>query len=100
MASLASPPGYLVVTSYLAGETPNPRCLPPNLLLSVFFISEMETACFQWSTQTKKLGSDWGRPPPNMPLWHINYFKLKLSEKQPVHKGHYDLPLCPCENRR
>lgn len=28
--------------------------------------------------------------PQNMSLWHIGYFKLKLLEKKPIHKGHSD----------
>ena len=27
-------------------------------------------------------------PPLNMSLWHIDYFELKLSEKQPGQEGH------------
>ena len=27
-----------------------------------------------------------GRPPPNMPQWHIDCFELKLLEKQQVEK--------------
>lgn len=30
-----------------------------------------------------------------MPLWHIDYFELKLLEKQPVQEGHFDSPLSP-----
>ena len=35
-----------------------------------------------------------GRPPPNMPLWHIDYFELKFLGKQPV-REHADPPLSP-----
>ena len=31
-----------------------------------------------------------GRPPPNIPQWHIDYFELKLLEK---HKGHSGPPV-------
>ena len=32
-------------------------------------------------------------PPLNISLWHIDYFELKLSEKQPGQEGHSDPPL-------
>ena len=31
-----------------------------------------------------------GRLTPNMPFWHIVYFKLKLLKKQPVQEGYSD----------
>lgn len=34
-----------------------------------------------------------GRLPPNMPLWTIDYFELKLPKKQPIQKGNSDPPL-------
>ena len=34
-------------------------------------------------------------PPLNISLWHIDYFELKLSEKQPGQEGHSDPPLSP-----
>lgn len=36
-----------------------------------------------------------GRLPQNLPPWHIDYFKLKLLEKQPVQERQFDLPLSP-----
>ena len=30
------------------------------------------------------------KPPQNIPLLHIDYFELKLLEKQPVQEGHSD----------
>ena len=30
---------------------------------------------------------------PDMPLWHTNYFELKLLKKQPVPEKHYNSPL-------
>ena len=33
-------------------------------------------------------GSGW--PPPNMPQWHIDYFELKLLEKQLMREGNSD----------
>ena len=35
-----------------------------------------------------------GRPPPNMPRWHIDYFELKLLEKQLAQERSYP-PLFP-----
>lgn len=32
-----------------------------------------------------------GRPPRRISLWHIDYFELKLLERQPVQEGHPDL---------
>lgn len=33
-------------------------------------------------------------PPPNMPIWHKDYFELKTSETQQVHKEAFlELPL-------
>ena len=32
-------------------------------------------------------------PPLNMSLWHIDYFEIKLSEKQPGQEVHSDPPL-------
>ena len=31
----------------------------------------------------------------NMPFWHIDYFNLKLPEKQLVQEGHSDLSWFP-----
>lgn len=28
-----------------------------------------------------------------MPLWNIDYFQLKLLEKQPMQEGHFNSPL-------
>lgn len=36
----------------------------------------------------------YGGPPQNMPLWQIDYFKLKLLKKEPVQECS-DLPLLP-----
>ena len=36
-----------------------------------------------------------GKTAQNMPLWHIDYFELKLLKKQPVQEGHVDPPLFP-----
>lgn len=33
--------------------------------------------------------------PPNMPLWHIDYFESKLLKKQPMQKEHSDPPGFP-----
>ena len=33
------------------------------------------------------------RPCQNMPFGHIDYFELKLLEKELVQEGHFDLPL-------
>ena len=30
---------------------------------------------------------------PDRPLWHINYFELKLLKKHPVQERHYNSPL-------
>ena len=30
--------------------------------------------------------------PHSMPLWHIDYFKLKALEKEQVQEGHSDPP--------
>ena len=38
-----------------------------------------------------------GRPPQNVPPWHVDYFELKLLKKQPMQEGHSDAPLCPPE---
>ena len=31
--------------------------------------------------------------PQNMPQWHIDYFELKLLQKQPGQEGHFDPPV-------
>ena len=36
-----------------------------------------------------------GRLPPNMPRWHIDYFKLKLMERQQEQKENSGPPLSP-----
>lgn len=38
-------------------------------------------------------------PPPNLPLWRIDYFELKLLKKQMVQGGHSDL-LCSPDSRK
>lgn len=37
--------------------------------------------------------------PQNTPSWHIDYFELKLLDKQRVQEGHFEPLLCPPESR-
>ena len=41
-----------------------------------------------------------GRPPHNMPMWSIDYFVLKLLEKQLMGEGHSDPSLSFPEVRK
>ena len=41
-----------------------------------------------------------GRPPPNVPEWHVEYFELKLLKKWAMREGHSDLPFCLPESRK
>ena len=41
-----------------------------------------------------------GRPPQNMPQWHIDYFELKLLKKRSMQEGHSDPPFCFPESRK
>lgn len=39
-----------------------------------------------------------GGQPPNVPLWHIDYFELKLTEKKQVQRN--SDPPCPPATRK
>ena len=41
-----------------------------------------------------------GRPPQNVPQWHIDYFELKLLKKQPMQGGCSHSPFCLPESRK
>lgn len=58
-------------------------------LISIFKLTPMERKCLYDSEGVEDV------LPPNMVLWHIDYFDLKALEKQQVPEGHSELPFFP-----
>lgn len=58
-------------------------------LISIFKLTSMERKHLYNSEGVEDM------PPPNMLLWHIDYFDLKAFEKQQVPEGHSELPFFP-----